>query len=521
MDLPFVIATLTRRGLLTPGSPVRVAAQLNSLRKWSFTLAGELRQAAARDPERIALIDEQRGEMTYATLLQRAEQLTRSLRTALGVRPGDRVGLLCRNHHGLVESIVAVTLLGADSVLVNTGLSGPQLALIAEEQELRALIYDTEFAERVVGVPASVERVDESRLEELVQNAPPGTVAPPGRDGRTIVLTSGTTGTPKGARRRTPSGFKPLASIIDRIPLHAREQIMIAAPIFHTWGYAALQVAFALRATVVLQRRFEPAATLRALGEHRCTALFAVPVMLQRLLEVAPPADRPPLNVVAVSGSALPGGLAPRFMDVYGDVIYNLYGSTEVSWASIATPADLRRAPNSAGKPPHGTRLAILDKDGEPVPQGQVGRIFVGNEMLFEGYTSGHDKESRDGLMATGDLGHLDPDGLLFVDGREDDMIISGGENVFPSEVENLLAELPQVREVAVIGVPDPEYGQRLAAYLALHPQETLDPEAVREYVRHYRARFSVPRDVIFVPALPRNATGKVLTRELPRMHQR
>ncbi|SDY23332.1 Acyl-CoA synthetase (AMP-forming)/AMP-acid ligase II [Micromonospora pattaloongensis] len=521
MDLPFVIATLARRGLLTPGSPLRVAAQLNSLRKWSFTIAGELRQAAARDPHRVALIDEQRGEITYAQLLRRAEQLARSLRSAVGIRAGDRIGVLCRNHNGLVETMVAATLLGADSVLVNTGLSAAQLELVAQEQELRALVHDAEFTERIVRLPASVERIDEGRLEELVQQAPPGQLRHPERDGRTIVLTSGTTGTPKGARRRTPSGFKPLVSIIDRIPLHAREQIMIAAPIFHTWGYAALQVSFALRATIVLQRRFEPAATLRALDEHRCTALFAVPVMLQRLLEVPPPAQRPPLKVVAVSGSALPGGLAPRFMDVYGDVIYNLYGSTEVSWASIATPADLRRAPNTAGTPPFGTRLAILDPAGEPVPAGQVGRIFVGNEMLFEGYTSGLGKESHDGLMATGDLGHLDPDGLLFVDGREDDMIISGGENVFPSEVENLLAELPQVREVAVIGVPDPEYGQRLAAYLALHPNETLDPDAVREYVRHYRARFCVPRDVFFVPFLPRNATGKVVTRDLPRPQQR
>ena len=147
------------------------------------------------------------------------------------------------------------------------------------------------------------------------------------------------------------------------------------------------------------------------------------------------------------------------------------------------------------------------------MPDGQVGRIFVGNEMLFEGYTSGASRETRDGLLDTGDLGRLNADGLLFVDGRADDMIVSGGENVFPSEVEDLLAQLPQVREVAVIGVPDPEYGQRLAAFLALHPGETLDPEAVREYVRHYLARFSVPRDVIFVKYLPRNATGKVLTR--------
>ncbi|MFI7519242.1 AMP-binding protein [Micromonospora globbae] len=519
MDLPFVVTTLTRRGLLTPGRPIRVASQLNALRRWGWSLAGELRQAAARDPDRTAVVDEHGTELTYRELLDRAERMARSLRAGFGVQTGDRIGVLCRNHHGLIETIVAATVLGVDAVLVNTGLSAAQLATVTEEQRLRVLVHDDEFAERVVALPAELPRVDERAREELVAGALPGDLHPPERDGRIIVLTSGTTGAPKGARRPTPNGFGPLVSIIDRIPLHTRDRVMIAAPIFHTWGFAALQVCFALRATIVLHRRFDPAATLAALVTHRCDALFAVPVMVQRLMEVPPPDPRPALKVVAVSGSALPGGLATRFMDVYGDVLYNLYGSTEVSWASIAGPAELRAAPTTAGRPPHGTRVRILDATGQPVPDGQVGRIFVGNEMLFEGYTSGGARESRDGLLDTGDLGRLTADGLLFVDGRADDMIVSGGENVFPSEVENLLAQLPQVREVAVIGVPDEEYGQRLAAFLALHPGETLDPDAVREYVRHYLARFSVPRDVVFVKYLPRNATGKVLTRELRRYY--
>nr|MDT0659856.1 AMP-binding protein [Micromonospora sp. DSM 115978] len=516
MDLPFLIATLARRGLLKPGPPARVRAQLSALRNWGYSLAGELRQATARDPDRTAIIDEQRGEISYRELLDRSQRLAGALRAALGVEAGDRIGVLGRNHAATVEAMLAGTLLGADPVLVNTGLSGPQLDAVALEQELRVLLHDDEFAELAVNLPAGVHRVDERRQAELIAGALPGDLPPPDRDGRTIVLTSGTTGAPKGARRRTPTGFGPLAAIIDRIPLHAHERMMIVAPIFHTWGYAALQLALGLRATVVLRRRFEPAATLAAIERHRCTALFAVPVMLQRLLDVPAP-DRTPLTVVAVSGSALSGGLATRFMDAYGDVLYNLYGSTEVSWAAIATPADLRRAPNTAGRPPHGTRLRIVDSARRVVPPGQVGQIFVGNEMLFDGYTSGAARESHEGLLGTGDLGHLDADGLLFVGGRADDMIVSGGENVFPSDVEDLLASLPQVREVAVIGVPDDEYGQRLAAYLVLHPGERLDPDDVRAYVRHYRARFCVPRDVAFLTALPRNATGKVLARELRR----
>jgi acyl-CoA synthetase (AMP-forming)/AMP-acid ligase II len=513
-DLPFVLATLARRGLIRPGRPDRVLGQISALRDWGYTLAGELRGSAARFPDRIAIIDE-RGSITYQRLVKRTDRLAQALRGAAGVAAGDRVGILCRNHGGMVEMMVAASGLGADPVLINTGLSGAQLAAVAEEQQLRLVCHDAEFADIVASMPAEVARRPMSRMDELISRAPPVKLRRPERDGRTIVLTSGTTGTPKGARRPIPPGLGPLASIVSRIPLHAGERMLVSAPLFHTWGLSALQIAFALSSTVVLQRRFDPPATLQAIVDNRATSLFVVPIMLQRLLEIAPP--RLGLKVVATSGSALPGTLATRFMDAYGDVLYNLYGSTEASWASIATPADLRRAPSTAGRPPHGTRVAILDNRGEPVPAGGVGQIFVGNAMLFEGYTSGTATDLRDGLLATGDLGHLDESGLLYVDGREDDMISSGGENVFPGAVEDLLSGLPQVREVAVVGVPDHEFGQRLAAYLVLRPGETLDPEAVREYVRHWLARYYVPREVVFLDELPRNATGKVVTRDLPR----
>lgn len=512
MDTAFTITTLARRGLLKPGPPGQVVRQLAALRRWGFGIGGELRSAAARDPDRIAIIDE-RGPLRYGQLLERAETLAAGLRGSLGVAPGDRVGMMCRNHAGLIEAMAATSLLGVDSVLVNTGLSPAQLSSVAQEQGLRVLIHDAEFTEHAAALPRTVTRLHESIVDDVRRAAPRGAVQPPERDGRTIVLTSGTTGTPKGARRHTPDGFAPLATIISRIPLHARARMLIAAPVFHTWGLAALQVGLGLRATMVLRRRFEPVDALDAVRRYECEALFAVPVMLQRLLEV--PTVPTPLRVVAVSGSALPGGLATRFMNRYGDILYNLYGSTEASWVSIATPEELRRAPNTAGRPPHGTQVAIVSHAGAPLPVGRTGRILVANGMLFEGYTNANQRNLQNGLLATGDLGHLDADGLLYVDGREDDMIISGGENVFPSEVEDLLAGLPQVREVAVVGVPDAEFGQRLAAWIALYPGEMLDADAVREYVRRNLARFAVPRDVHFVAALPRNATGKVVPRDL------
>ncbi len=520
MEVPFLLGTLARRGLLRPGRPMQVGRQLNALRRYGFGLAGELRSTAARHPDRVALIDDA-GERTYSQLLRRAERMAAALRATVGLGAAEagseepeRLGILCRNHSGMVEAMLAASMLGVDTVLVNTGSSASQLAAIAQEQRLRAIVHDHDFADQVAGLPREVARISESRLGELVWQADSRTLARPPRDGRTIVLTSGTTGAPKGARRPAPNGFAGLAAVISRIPVRAGDRALIAAPIFHTWGYAGLQICIAMGGTMVLQRRFEAAEALDAVVDERCAVLFAVPVMLQRMLEI--PVRRTGLRVVAVSGSALRGGLATRFQDAYGEVLYNLYGSTEVSWASIATPAELRRNPATAGRPPRGTRVAILDGHGNELPRGHTGRIFVGNEMLFDGYTNGSAKETRDGLLDTGDLGHLDADGLLEVDGRADDMIVSGGENVYPSQVEELLAGLPQVREVVVVGVDDEEYGQRLVAWLALHDGERLDAEAVREYVRLRLARFQVPREVRFLESLPRNATGKVVPRLLP-----
>jgi acyl-CoA synthetase (AMP-forming)/AMP-acid ligase II len=483
-----------------------------------------MRSAAGRDPNRTAIIDETRS-LTYRELAYRVQRLANGLRAGYGIGAGHRVGLLCRNSVAMFESMLAAGVIGADVVLVNTGLGPGQLETVLHNQRVRVLIHDDEFFELLAAVPPRVARVsadgDERRptptLAGLIANAPDDDVPPPAQPGRTIVLTSGTTGAPKGARRPVPGGFSPLAAVISRIPLSVGERIFIAAPMFHTWGYAGLQIALALRATIVLRRRFDPAETLAAVNEYGCTALLAVPVMLQRLLDAAP-GERvaSPLRVVASSGSALPAPMVTRFMDVFGDVLYNLYGSTEASWASIATPAELRADPTCSGRPPTGTRVLIVGPDGHPMPPHHIGRIFVGNDMLFEGYTDGDDsREWRDGLIATGDIGHLTHDGLVHVDGREDDMVVSGGENVYPSAVENVIAELPQVREVAVVGVPDREYGQRLAAWIVLYPGEHLDSEAVREYVRRGMARFSVPREVYFVAELPRNATGKVIRRYL------
>jgi fatty-acyl-CoA synthase len=239
--------------------------------------------------------------------------------------------------------------------------------------------------------------------------------------------------------------------------------------------------------------------------------------MLQRMLSsgAVDRHDVSSLRVVASSGSALPGHLATEWMDRAGDNLYNLYGSTEVGQATIATPTDLRAHPGTAGRVVPGATVAVLDGAGDPVPAGTEGRIFVGGGSQFSGYTGGGTKERIRDLMSTGDVGHFDADGLLFVTGRSDDMIVSGGENVFPGEVEDLLVASPAILDAAVVGVDDPEFGQRLAAYVVAAPGSRLEAADVRRLVGAGLARHKVPRDVMFVDELPRTASGKVLRREL------
>jgi fatty-acyl-CoA synthase len=415
-----------------------------------------------------------------------------------------------------VEATLAASKTGADMLYLNTSFAGPQIAEVCQAESPVAMVHDAEFGDLVADATAGLQRYISDDLPVGADRAP---LTPPDRPGRVVILTSGTTGAPKGAGRHHPTSLDPAAALLDMIPLRARERTMIAAPMFHSWGLAHFNLGLTLSTTLVLQRRFDPDAVLRAIDQHRVNALIVVPVMLERLLHAKRESrvthDLSSLRIIAASGSALPGHLANEVMDEFGDVLYNLYGSTEVAWATIATPQDLREAPGTAGRPPHGTVLRLYDEEGREVPRGAHGRIYVSNEMQFEGYTGGGGKDTIDGLMSSGDVGHVDANGRLFVDGRDDEMIISGGENVFPREVEDLLADHPSIEEVAVVGVQDDDFGQRLRAFVVVCVGEELSEEDVRTHVRDNLARFKVPRDVVFLEELPRNATGKVLKRVL------
>ena len=524
----FTVRTLAGAGVLHPGRPDHVVGAVRALARFGPTPAGGYGASAERYGDETALIDEL-GTLTFHEIHERTNALAHGL-AASGIGQGDSVGVMCRNHRGFVESVVACSKLGAHVLFLNTAFSGPQLTDVAKREEPKALIYDHEFEELIHDASrrrkrfiawhdADAGRPKDPLLEDLATSGDVAPVRPPSEHGKAIILTSGTTGAPKGASRSQPKSLDPAAALLAMIPLKAREKTMIAAPMFHSWGFVHFTLGMSLSSTLVLNRKFDPEATLSLTARHECTALIVVPVMMQRILELPEETlrqyDLSKVRVVAVSGSALPGALSERWMDLFGDNVYNLYGSTEVAWASIATPADLRAAPGTAGRPPYGTIVRLYDDDGNPVRQEETGRIFVGNEMQFEGYTGGGNKDVIDGLMSSGDVGHFDDAGRLFVDGRDDDMIVSGGENVFPQEVEDLLASHDSISEAAVFGVDDEKFGQRLKAVVVTKGSKTLSADDVKKYVKSNLAGYKVPRDVDFVDELPRTSTGKVLKREL------
>lgn len=522
------LRVLAGTGVVRPYSPVTLARLAAVLHAWGTGPAGGFATLALRQPEAVGVVDEL-GTLTWREVHGRSNALARAL-AERGIHEGHAVAVLCRNHRGFLDATLAAQKLGADVLYLNTAFAGPQLRDVLERERPKLVVHDQEFddllADALDGpdhplrlVAWTDTAVAAETLEDLMGRHSARDLRPPSRRGRLVILTSGTTGTPKGAPR-DEAGVDAAISLLSRLPIRAGQRTYVAAPLFHTWGLAHLLLAMLLGTPLVLRRRFDPEDALRTITVERAEVFAVIPVMLQRILalpdETRAAYDLSGLEVVASSGSALPGDLAIGWMDEFGDNLYNVYGSTEVAYASIATPEDLRAAPTSAGRPPWGTVVRVLDPSGAEVAAGETGRIFVGNTLLFEGYTGGGHKEVVDGLMSTGDLGRFGADGRLYVEGRDDEMIVSGGENVFPREVEDCLARHPGVLEAAAVGVDDPDIGTRLRAFVvAAEPSAGVTDEDLKDWVRHNLARYKVPREIVLLPELPRNATGKVLKREL------
>ncbi len=520
-----------RRAGMVGLRPSDAAVELKAIGAYG-QLAAPLVVAAHKYGQRTGLIDDL-GSLTFAEMNQRTEALAAML-ARRGISDADCVGILCRNHRGFLDITFAAAKLGARIVYLNTAFSGPQLHDVCLREAVTVLVHDEEYDELVgdLDVPNGKvvawhdrPRDDCETLEDLIRaGAGLDPVGPPPAHSRVVLLTGGTTGTPRGAPRSASRSLAPVAAMLSKVPYRAAESTYLAPPMFHGIGYSQMLLSLSLGCTLIIERRFDPERVLAAVTAHRPSALVLVPVMLRRLLGVLDRSlnryDLSSLRIVFVSGATLEPELVRRAQVSLGPVLYNLYGSTEVAYATFATPEDLRDAPGCAGRPPFGTIVRLYDKRDRPVRGADtVGRIFVGNSFQFEGYTGGGSKDTVDGLMSTGDVGHFDAEGRLWVDGRDDDMVVSGGENLFPGEVEELLGTHPAIDEAAVIGVADEEFGERMAAFVVLGEGSQLSADGVREFVKATLARLKVPRDVFFLEELPRNPAGQVLKRELRELH--
>lgn len=527
-DECWALRQVARAGGLTPIPLSRLRAIARAMRDYG-PVGAAVSMAAFRYRDRVALIDD-RGTLTFADLEARSNAVANAWRSQ-GLRAGDGVGILARNHRGFWDALFGAAKSGARIVLLNSDFGGAQLADVVRREGIDLLVHDAEYAEQVSSIAARPrtttawsDKPVPGCLEMLIAEGDCTPPPKPGVESKLVILTSGTTGSPKGALRAQPHSLMPAGALLSSVPFRAREVTECAVPLFHALGFGHLMLAMLFGSTLLVHRRFDAAQTMDSLSGHRATAIIAVPIMLRRIIDLGPRTwneyDLSALRVIFVAGSQLGGSLCREAMGVFGRVVYNMYGSTEVAYATIATPEDLVAEPNCVGQVMPGAIVRLFDEHGQGVPAGRRGRVFVGNGIQFDGYTGGGGKKSIDGLLATGDIGHFDGSGRLFIDGRADDMIVSGGENVFPAEVEEALAGHPDIVEAAVIGVPDSEYGQRLRSFIVPRPGATLSESDVRSYVRRRLARFKVPRDVRFVDALPRNPAGKVIKTLLDRGHE-
>lgn len=522
-------------GAFSPIGPRALATLARTFWQYGPTPAMLLAASAIRFPKKIALIDDS-GQLTYGQLHRRSEAIAAAIYALTPSAPRS-VGIVCRNHRGFTEAMLAGAQLGAELIFINTELTPQQLQAILQRHEPDVLIFDAEYT-------AAVDESDYQGLRVLAWHDAPAAnghltldvladqqhpMPPPvRRPVKLTLLTSGTTGLAKGV----PRAIKPRQLVLMCVTAmgtmrpRSRDTVLVAPPFFHGFGLAALLGPMALGGTVVCRRRFDAKQAMEDIARHHVTVLFAVPVMLQRLLLTLPDigrqaTSRPPLRMIVTGAAPISPATVSGVLDAFGPILVNGYGSTEAGVVAIASPADLIAAPNTVGRKALGVSVRILGDDRREVAAGHTGMIFVRGGLAYEGYTT--DKTARpaakeivDGHVNTGDMGHFDTDGKLYIDGRSDDMIVSGGENIFPGEVEDRLTAHPAVVDAVVIGVPDDEFGQVLQAFVvAAAGTRAPSGDTLKAYVREGLERYKVPKRFVVLNEIPRNASGKILRAQL------
>ena len=491
---------------------------------------------AANSPEKLAFIWRDR-QITYRTIDDRMNRLALGMKKR-GIRRKSSILMMLRNRPEFIEIHGASSRIGAAAANVSWRSTASELAYLASHCGAEALFFESDFWPVVERAMKELPQIDPSRFFCIGDTVPGGSsyeelLAPTSaefreeagldQDAAVVIYTSGTTGRPKGAVRKFPKDALPAAlRFIAETPMRADDIHLVTCPLYHSTAFGFAAFAQILGGTVVIMDEFKPEAFLEQIERHGVTQTAVVPTILHRVLSLDPAIlakyDTRSLRAIFSVGAPLPGPLALQTMDVFGDILFNVYGSTETGLVTMAKPADLRRAPGTIGKAIPGNEIRLLGDDEKEVRTGSVGELYARNKLLVAGYhkdAASTEASMRDGFFSVGDLARVDSSGLFFIEGRKRDMVISGGVNVYPAEVEGVLEAHPDVSEVAVIGVEDAEWGERVRAFVVARPGAELDEAALKHWCRERLAGPKVPRDYVFLEALPRNQTGKVLKRDL------
>ena len=482
----WIVFTLFRSGIL----PLHLRGWFEIVRAFrlcgpSFAFLGRL--AASRFPDFEALTDDE-GSLTFRQLADRADGLARYLVSERSLEPGHRVAIVFSNHRGFVISLLALTRVGADVLPVNPRLPGPLLTELLNSQRIDLVLYEPEVKEQIGSERPAVP------WEEGLDA--PGSLPRVERAGQLIVLTSGSTGVSKGiVRRPTLTEVLPVtAGLLRDLPVALHQPAVLAIPFYHGYGIATLAMSLALGCSLSTGRRYDVNTLLKRQVRPEPALLVTVPTLLWRWIQNAE--ERPNLSAVITGSAPLSAHLCRRLTERLGPILYNLYGATETGLIALATPPMLAVAPGCVGLPLPGNEVRI---------EGDLGPIRIRGPLVLGA--------GSDGWLNTGDLGRLDSNGYLHVCGRADGMIVSGGENVYPHELEDVLAEHPLLTEYAVLAVDDEEFGQRLVAAVA--SDVDLKEADLKEWLAGKLERFKLPRRIYFLPSLPRNELGKVKQKEL------
>lgn len=488
-------------GILTPKGIYHVTTYLL---KHGVNTMLLLYLAAHRKGTHVALIDD-REEITYKELYNQSNSLAVFLRYEMNIRENQKVAFLCKNHASLIRYIFAASRLGATIYLLNTGMSARQFNELIDIHNFDLLIYDDQFKELITSSGYSNKKLNSNRCisEDL-----PDKHLPKSSISKIILLTGGTTGQPKEVTHKpsVTNFLQPFLALIERLKLPSHQTVYIATPIFHGYGIAILLVFFALGKKVVITKQFDVEKACKLIKIHQVEVVTVVPLMLHRLLAANTQALSS-LRCIASGGAKLSPTIIERTRRSLGEVLYNLYGTSEAGLNIIATPQDLALSTQTIGRPIKGTKIKIVDEEGMELPTGGIGQLCFQNNWSMKNRTSN--------LIQTGDLGYVDEKGLFFLKGRKDEMVISAGQNIFPSEIEHIILSHPFVEDTAVVGMEDEEYGQKLVAFIQLSLNCSLSTPELMEWLRPQIAKFQLPKEVLFVSELPYSSVGKLQKRKL------